>query len=618
MTAWSQPLQPPRINQIRGSYTSTQNIYPFIGSHNLHALGISGSVTLNSDTSLVRVLMKDYDGKTYLMYEATLQILNAHQETFTDANEETTFLCGITPSYLIFVVKDASLNISNLNYTYYDGTIHKPKAPALVLSDRISRAQEKADAINSYNRTNNIIWRAGVTNLSTKSYDEKKRLLGISQDDANMDLAYYQGGIFELGSRTATNPNLEALDRAIVDYFDWHNRPGNVNWMTDVKDQGSSSYCTLFSSVGLVEAMTNLYFNQHLDFNLSEEDVALYNSQRSADYIYSLGWDLDGAFSYIADYGVTTEDCIPIQMTKDYHEKDPIRPTQYPLIQITGSTAFAVMWSTFNKPYKIKQQLIQHGPISVDMTMGMGRHSAILTGFNRIHAGDTIALNYTWGGDYSVADHYIVQENDDYDGKTYWIIKNSYGKDNYGYGHDGYLYAIINDYDIIEQLYTIETPIYGSLVENINRVIEDNDGDGYYTWGIGEKPENAPLGVPDRQDGDDTDAFKGPLDENGHTEDLTYYSTNPLYIESDTIFDEFMYLKHPIVVRNGATLTIKSVLKCTSTGSITLQDGSHLVLEGGDLQGITVLGNSASDLKIDGHSYFEISRDKNNHLQLHR
>jgi len=52
----------------------------------------------------------------------------------------------------------------------------------------------------------------------------------------------------------------------------------NNGWLTSVKDMhtwGSCpNGCYLFAPIGSLEAVINLYFNQHLDYNISEQHLA--------------------------------------------------------------------------------------------------------------------------------------------------------------------------------------------------------------------------------------------------------------------------------------------------------------------------------------------------------
>jgi len=92
-------------------------------------------------------------------------------------------------------------------------------------------------------------------------------------------------------------------------------------------------------------------------------------------------------------------------------------------------------------------------------------------------------------------------------GTTVWIFKNSWGV----WGDGGYVY-VQTTMDNIGWTHGITSPVQ-SLKQNYTVTFVDNDGDGYYWWGIGPKPVNSPG--PAQADGDDSDPTKGPLDQYG-------------------------------------------------------------------------------------------------------
>ncbi len=54
--------------------------------------------------------------------------------------------------------------------------------------------------------------------------------------------------------------------------WDWRDVHGE-NWLTSVKNQGSFGSCSVFGPIGVQEARINLYFNQHIDVDLSEQYI---------------------------------------------------------------------------------------------------------------------------------------------------------------------------------------------------------------------------------------------------------------------------------------------------------------------------------------------------------
>ena len=135
------------------------------------------------------------------------------------------------------------------------------------------------------------------------SYEEKKALFGGKVPDLQ-GAEYYVGGIFELNNKNYQAPTSSDF----VDNFDWRNRHGK-NWLTSVKDQQSCGSCAIFSSVGAVEAMTNLYFNKKIDIDLSEQQIV---SCLNGDC--QSGWMPADALLFCKTSGVVEESCFPYQM----------------------------------------------------------------------------------------------------------------------------------------------------------------------------------------------------------------------------------------------------------------------------------------------------------------
>jgi hypothetical protein len=82
--------------------------------------------------------------------------------------------------------------------------------------------------------------------------------------------------------------------------FDWRNRHGE-NWNTPIRNQGTAGNCFIFAAVGAMEAKINLFYNSHLNIDLSE--------QRFADCInsYDEPFGMAKHGTYIGDCGLNID-----------------------------------------------------------------------------------------------------------------------------------------------------------------------------------------------------------------------------------------------------------------------------------------------------------------------
>ena len=554
-------------------YTSTSE-FPLNDMPAIYGLSISGHSQLNSDTSLVRVLLVDNQGKSYLVYEDFY--LTASNMAFQDMAFETAYLDSVTPDKLKIIIRDATLYLNDVSYHYEDESVTRNSGlNRMVLAKTQQQTQEEymIDRWNEYIEANDGLWFAGKTALSGLSYESKKAALGATSDAYQSDgLEYYVGGIYVMRSYDDTSKS-RAIDDSIsvfpppsyttyVESFDWRNRHGR-NWMTSVKNQkepdnpiSGNGGCWAFAACATMEAGINLYFNQLLDYNLSEQELG---SCTNGSLKYGgYAWQ---AFDYIVENGIVTEECMPFENDENIPCSDKCDNP----IEVIGVSH--VIDIDFAPQETLKWYLINNGPFYSEVYNTYLHHAMCLCGYGTIHQGDTIR----YLPNNSAPQIRPIKPNDPLIGQTYWIYKNSYGLHNKD-DDSGYMSVIFERSSFQEDHCFIDSDISSRIYSYDDIICEDRDGDGYYFWGLGEKPAHCPSCAPDTPDGDDSNPNLTVMNEYGQF--LPMIKQTEVVIFTNTIWNTNDTLCGDVYIQNHATLTI-------ANASITLHPLSHILVEEG-------------------------------------
>ena len=128
---------------------------------------------------------------------------------------------------------------------------------------------------------------------------------------------------------------------------------------------------------------------------------------------------------------------------------------------------------------------------------------------------------------------------------------------------------------------------------------EDADGDGYYFWGIGPKPDTCPSWAPGEPDGDDSDPYLGPMDEFGRMVEVHPTDSTVLYLEGSVPpnYDEFI-LRNAIVPM-GASFRSQGTMRFMHGATLTVMPGGYLLIDGGSLITTNLILHPGSRIVID-------------------
>ncbi len=575
---------------IDSTFTSDAVIHPFGSNDTIYGIGITGSIALNSDTSLVRVIFVDDNYLEYLLYEAYPFIVENWNFNIVNEGEETKYLNETKPNSIYIQLINADLEIASLylSESYTDFT------DSLQVLHKAATESSKINRINTNIKQYGMIWLAGETSVSKLSYTEKKNLFGDKYNLLGME--YYSGGIYD------PTPNVygNMQESDLVPEFDWRNRHGandpdkiisyyyndDNGWLTPVKNQmirdDCEGLCYIYGPLGVAESVANVYFNQHLQINLSEQQVLDCdgfdgNSQCATDCDCGLSGNTVSMLA-VSNGGIVDENCYPIPDPYIHPHScigNPINPNHQ--IRIPGGTEYVSYYPPPTMDEK-KQAIIENGPLLTSIgNYSQGQnHSMVLAGFGKIAAGDTLFPNPTDSTDFE-----LVHKNSQSIGQTYWIFKNSWGTD---YGDDGYMYHIERD-----GLFKPEYCKYFVLpvIDEINNYdidCLDKDNDGYFNWGISEqKPTTCPT-CPDDRDSDDSEPNIGPFDEKFYgtpIRPIMEVSCSGTNIDQDgfyTFYEPSQNLSIVFTIENNgnALLNLNPINPVSSTNNAFISDPNQL------------------------------------------
>lgn len=443
--------------------------YDFPVDSEISSLNFDGKITLNDDLAYMRLIALDAGGREYLVFSTDPMFYKKGVYEFSDTCEESCkFSSSARVNSIRFEGRNASINLER--FGYLDGrqisSITQP-----VEEIRHNQIGEIVDTLNERNREEGLNWTAGRTSVANMTYSQRRGIIAsVDGEMPNMHgFEYYTSGVFDLpASVRAELENMAWNDsvlaeppqsfRGVADAeqtidgwpipkkvapttFTWQTAHGE-NWMTSVKNQGQCGSCWDFSGIGTMEARINVYFNRHLNVDLSEQILLS---------CYKVGGCGGGQPTTVFDaaisgvLGIVPESCLPYT-ARDDTACNLCANWENLSWRVNGSTEDIQSYLGTNAS---QQKLYEYGPMSI--TYRSWNHAMVAVGYSKT-------------------------------AKT-WTVKNSWGS---GWGSGGY--STVADLPTNNrEFHFVEGPIIPPN-SSINVSCVDKDGDGYCNWGVGPMP----------------------------------------------------------------------------------------------------------------------------------
>lgn len=614
MLQMTKPLSA-QVISVGQTFSSDTIFKPFSGNAPVYSLYLYGSVQLFSDSSLLRVVLVDAYGNNLLIYESYPLITDSNTFSIVAGCDETCFMPGIIPDSLRVDIISAFCTIDSLKIDpNYIPNVTELKAQSKWHNDSV-----KISMINHRIQEEHMYWRAGETYLSEFSYQEKVNMFGSKHVLFGLD--YFKGGIFERWP----NRVVFSSPAANIDGFDWRLRHGAIEstspywsgrddstgWLSPIKNQGSCNSCWVFGPVGCVEAMYNLYYNihdasnpHHFDVNISEMDI--WNCPYRIftfciDTFSGQGGNTIAAMGRMVSVSNQRcdESCFDYETYK-YTTGCNKCSNPDTLISLTDTIHYKKYFNQYtnilDKISELQKILVTRGPVCMTVNIPTSQldHAMVAVGWKTYNRGDLVYKGTGPSDPDIILDDFIPTDN-----WLVWIFKNSKGS---------YMpyYPISNSSDLLfdetygptEEMLWIGHDPYKEII------CSDEDGDGYYWWGVHHHKDGTPFNPQDcncppsvkaeYEDCNDNDITAGPYaTPENNPENQPYYSCipnqcvtseNPYYVnqngETWSIGAGDRHINSNIIIPSGSTLTIKCQVFFTPNTKIIVKPGGTLKLEG--------------------------------------
>lgn len=468
--------------KVENIYSETTTIYPFNENTEITGLSFTGMINHSETNSILRIILIDTTGYEFLVLESYPLLTDSLSQYLQDYCEETNYLNEIVPAAIKIELLNSQVEITNFKITKQT----QPSFNYTLANNRHNtQIQYKISKIKTNILKYNLTWNADSTNFSHKWQNFKKNISLFSITNYLQGVEYYKDGIYDIISHTDIS---YPVNNFMTDHFDWrskhnatsisspyfNNSISDQGWITSVKSQVPYGTCYTFSKISCIEALTNLYYNNFISPDLSEEQDAC----------------------CCPNNGIVNEECFPYDtnnMPSAILCDNICDSSEYAVSEFTLLNLMPISYLNYN-PDSIMKWLIKYGPLQIDMI-----HFSCLIGYY-----------------YNPFLNKIVWKFKDSLIRTLWDGTAGILPDNYFYTSMPYSH-------IFKGAIAILSPINMTNKSTNDIRCLDLDTDGYYNWGIGPKPPHCPVS-PQREDCDDSDPSFGPMDVDGSCSRLVPYS----------------------------------------------------------------------------------------------
>jgi len=253
------------------------------------------------------------------------------------------------------------------------------------------------------------------------------QLEGLKLEDIEKMKGGHRSRIFHRPSKPAKSVLTSKFEigEVLPESFDWRNVNG-VNYVPEVRNQGSCGSCYAFSSMGMLEARLRILTGNTKNFTLSPQDIVSCSP---------LAQGCDGGFPYLIagrygkDYGVVSEECNVYTGNNGQCNTKSTCSRYY----VSGYSYVGGYYGACNE-LEMKRSLVRNGPLSVSFEV----YPDFMMYKSGVYHQTKLLQRSIKFEPFQITNHAVLlvgYGHDEQVNEDYWIVQNSWGKE---WGEDGF------------------------------------------------------------------------------------------------------------------------------------------------------------------------------------